>query len=75
MSLQPNYRNLSNLLENIVTDLRILSGDEVGNAAWQDVAGTLATNMRVYAKLLEQARAGAHIDSFPSIDEIIEGAR
>ena len=61
----------------IVTDMQILSGDDLGpsDASWQDVAGTLAVNMTVYASLLNRARKGDHESNlvFPSIDEVVNG--
>lgn len=44
----------------IVADRAILRGDDVGpsGASWQDVAGTMACNMRVLAETLDQARRG-----------------
>lgn len=76
MSLQPTHATLLNLLTNIVGDIDILAGDDIGpnGAAWQDVAGTLACNMRVYANLLDQLREGrvpAGGVSFPSLGELV----
>lgn len=52
------YSYLDHLLGNIVEDIDILAGDKVGpsDVSWQDVAGTLMTNMRVYATRLEEIR-------------------
>ncbi len=58
-------------LQNALGDLRILSGDEVGpsNAAWQDVAGTCAVNLRVLLGYVEGAREGGAFIQFPSPDD------
>lgn len=70
MRLKPDYKTFETLLQNIMTDLAVLSGDIVGpsNSCWQDVAGTLAANMTVYAQLLHEAREskGEACLSFPS---------
>lgn len=44
----------------IQSDRRILRGDEIGpsDASWQDVAGTMACNLRVLANALDKARKG-----------------
>lgn len=48
------------LWRGIVIDRAILRGDELGpsGVSWQDVAGTMACQMRVLADLLDRARAG-----------------
>ena len=52
------YKYLDDLLGAIIADIDILAGDTVGpsDVSWQDVAGTLMTNMRVYALRLERVR-------------------
>lgn len=72
--LKPTYETFSQLLDCIANDLLILSGEKAGDATWQDVAGTLATNMEVYAKLLHRARRGDSVYPavFPSIVDAIE---
>jgi len=70
--LNPTYHNFKTLLDNIKTDIAILSGDEIGpsDSSWQDVAGTLECNMKVYARLLERARTGQAAGiTFPSIND------
>jgi hypothetical protein len=74
VKLNPNseYRELEKLLANIVGDCDILAGDVLGpsDVTWQDVAGTLMTNMRVYAIRLERIREGSPgMIAFPSIRE------
>ena len=70
--LKPSYNNLKSLLTDIMLDIDILSGDEVGpsNASWQDVAGTLSCNMKVYSKLLDRLRNGERVETFPSRNDI-----
>lgn len=74
--LKPDYETFDGLLKDIIADMRILAGDAVGpsNASWQDVAGTLATNMEVYARLLHRARQGDSVYPavFPSVDDVCE---
>jgi len=72
--LKPNYKTLKSLLTDIMLDIDILSGDEVGpsNTSWQDVAGTLSCNMKVYARLLDSLREGAHAESFPGRNDLEE---
>lgn len=58
-------------LDNALSDLRILAGDEVGpnDVTWQDVAGTCVVNLRVLADQIEQARFGSVVNGpvvFPS---------
>lgn len=72
MALQPNYDTLLKLQQQIIDDAAILAGEELGpsDASWQDVAGTMATNLRVYARLLDRAREGTYGHcSFPSWSE------
>ena len=73
MMRKASYENFKRLLDSIQTDLNILAGNEVGttDATWQDVAGTLATNMEAYAALLHEARKGRHeaFLSFPALGE------
>ena len=54
------YDRLREQLDLALTDLSILCGDRVGpsGASWQDVAGTAATNLRVYADMLDSLRRG-----------------
>lgn len=74
--LNPNseYKKLEKLLADIVGDLDILTGDVLGpsDVSWQDVAGTLMCNMRVYAIKLERIReASPDMMAFPSIREAV----
>lgn len=67
---------LETLYTLIEDDMAILAGEDVGDAAWQDIAGTLAVNLRVLASALDDIRAGKKIAgrfpfvSFPSMREI-----
>ena len=74
MALKPTYETLDKILGVIISDIEILAGDQIGpsDASWQDVAGTLSTNMKVYAKLLDQARQGEGMIIFPSLNDHIE---
>ena len=69
---------LEELYENIEGDMACLAGEDVADAAWQDVAGTLACNLRVLANALDDIRAGKPIagrfpfTSFPSMREIVD---
>jgi len=58
MSAHDRVRNLA---RDILGDLAILAGEDVGPgaASWQDVAGTCETNLRVLASLLGELRSGA----------------
>lgn len=76
MSKPYRYDESCRLLASIIGDLRILSGDVVGpsDVTWQDVAGTLAVNLAVFAARIEAARIGRVADGpvvFPSVDEIL----
>lgn len=44
----------------VLGDLEVLAGDRMGpsGAAWQDVAGTAATNLRKLAGMLDSLRQG-----------------
>ena len=69
MALQPNYDTLLKLQLQIIEDAAILAGEEVvpRDVSWQDVAGTMATNLRGYARLLDRARKDAYGHcNFPS---------
>ena len=72
---------LSALYVLIEDDMALLAGEDIAEAAWQDIAGTLATNLRVLANALDDIRAGKQIagrfpfTSFPSMRDICEGAR
>ena len=80
------YDRLLKQLQTIESELSILAGDEYGptNASWQDVAGTAAVNLRVYADMLDSLRksethfAGRYpwsgVVSFPSIRDICDGS-
>ena len=52
--------NIDRLGDNIVNDMMTLAGHNVGpsGASWQDIAGTLALNLRVFADALEEQRFG-----------------
>lgn len=55
------FNTAQRALRNALEDLRILDGLDAGNgAAWQDVAGTAAVNLRTVATYLDQAREGRH---------------
>ena len=69
MALKANCATLAKQWYQIKADAAIRCGDEIGpsGASWQDVAGTMACNMRVYARLLDRLRNGDEApDSFPS---------
>jgi hypothetical protein len=55
-----SYRTMVELLETILHDFEILSGNEVGpsGTTWQDVAGTASANLLALSAQLEQARSG-----------------
>lgn len=57
-------------LHNALSDLRILSGDEIGpsDADWKDVAGTCAVNLRTLLAYIEGSRDRTGIQ-FPSPDD------
>ena len=63
------YSTAQRALNHAITDLRTLAGDELGpsDASWQDVAGTVAVNLRCVATYLEQAceRGDAHMLEMP----------
>ena len=75
-----SYETMKRTLENALHDLSILAGDipGPGNASWQDVAGTAATNLKALAIMLDTARNGAKSASgfltFPSPAEALEEA-
>jgi hypothetical protein len=71
------YKEAKRLVESIIGDLDILSGDVVGpsDVTWQDVAGTLMVNLSVLAGRISEARQGNVADPpvvFPSIREAYE---
>lgn len=70
------YQTMKRLLENALNDMAILAGDKMGpsDAAWQDVAGTCATNLEALAAQLHSARRGNHEAGivFPSPSETLE---
>lgn len=71
------YDEARKLLKQILDDFRILSGDKVGpgGASWQDVAGTVMTNLHVLSKRVQAAREGRVVDGpvvFPSPDDLGE---
>lgn len=72
--LNPDYKTLKSLLTYIILDINILSGDEIGpsDSSWQDVAGTLSCNMKVYARLLDTLREGSHAEAFPGLNDLKE---
>jgi hypothetical protein len=57
---RPTAANMRHAAEAIRGDLMILSGSVVGpsDVSWQDVAGTLAVNMRSFANALDEQRTG-----------------
>jgi hypothetical protein len=68
------YKAMRGELRLIVDDIQILSGDTVGpsDSTWQDVAGTLAVNLRSLAAMLDNWRGG-NADTFctfPGLDDI-----
>ena len=69
------YSKLDKLLGTILDDMDILAGDTLGpsDASWQDVAGTLSVNMKLYARLLDAIRIDAPgAMAFPSIRDKID---
>jgi len=77
MKQRYRYFTAHRSLKLAIKDMAILSGEEVGpsDVSWQDVAGTLATNLRVLANQMEAAWEGYVEDGpivFPSVNEIIE---
>jgi len=75
MSRRYRYEEARDMLASIITDFRILSGDEMGpsGVTWQDVAGTLHTNLVVLASRIEAAREGRVAGGplvFPSPDDL-----
>lgn len=72
--MMPSYEVMKTQLKWIVEDMNRLSGDAVGQRAWQAVAKDLAANMRTYADNLEKAADGkcAGPIIFPSLTEIME---
>ncbi len=68
------YDRMKKEIEAIVADIQILSGDTVGpsGATWQDVAGTLAVNLRALAGIVDEWRKGnaEPFCSFPGLDDI-----
>lgn len=54
------YANMKRVLDEIKSDIDILSGETVGptDSTWQDVAGTCAVNLRHLATLMDLAREG-----------------
>ena len=73
----PNHEKNMNTFEracrNARTDIEILIGNEVGpnDASWQDVAGTLATNLAVISDRLHKIRAGASSEDLHHLSQII----
>ncbi len=61
------------LVRDIVGDVAILSGHVVGpsDASWQDVAGTLATNLEVMASRLHKMRRGETAVDLPNIEDML----
>lgn len=61
--------NQEQLVKNIVNDMSILSGDRMGDTSiiWQDVAGTLATNLQVLAQHVNDIRGGIIHSSFITV--------
>lgn len=68
------YEEAKRMLRDILQDFRILSGDATGNGAtWQDVAGSLQTNLEVLAIRIHAAREGYVASGpvvFPSPDDL-----
>jgi hypothetical protein len=77
MSARDFYAEAREQLVSLLADLEILAGDRVGpsDASWQDVAGTAAVQLRVYAGLLDRARQGRYPGTivFPSPAECLQG--
>lgn len=61
------------LLRDIVQDIALLDGTNIGNSdvTWQDVAGTLATNLEVLAIRLHRMRRGEIPIDTPFIEDLI----
>lgn len=58
-------KQIDDLWTDIVNDRAILRGDEVSDGApWQDVAGTMAVNLRVLANKLDALRNGERAEPF-----------
>lgn len=69
MSMKPTFENMEKLRQQIMDDAAILAGDSIGpsDASWQDVAGTMSVNLKVYARLLDRLREGEAAGvAFPS---------
>lgn len=71
------YSTLYGLMAEIVSNLRILSGDTVPPSSmfgWQQVARDTAHSMEQYATLLKQAADGnaAPFLTFPSLDDAMQ---
>jgi len=62
------------LIRDIIGDIAILDGTNVGpsGASWQDVAGTLATNLAVLASRLHEMRRGHRAVDLPCVEDIWE---
>lgn len=78
MSKPYRYSEAKKLLATIMSDFRILAGDEMGdaNVSWQDVAGTAIANLRCLADRLQAAREGRTVEGmvvFPSPEDCEEG--
>lgn len=70
------------LIDTIIGDMRILSGDVVGpvDSTWQDVAGTLSCNLQVLAAHIDKIRKGTHAAADAShltmlIDQVSESVQ
>ena len=69
------YDEARKMLKQIIDDFCVLSGDKVGPScsSWQDVAGTVMTNLHVLSKRVQAAREGRVVDGpvvFPSPNDL-----
>ena len=70
------YDTAERTMRNMLGDLRILAGDEVGpsGATWRNVAGTAILNLRSLARQIETAafsdEAAVEVPVFPTPDEV-----
>jgi hypothetical protein len=71
-----HYDTAKKLLAAIISDFRILSGDDVGpeGMSWQGVALDTSCHLRVLADMIDEARRGEVRDGpivFPSPDDFV----
>lgn len=79
MENKATYKKMEQALTDLLNDMDILSGNKMGpsDVAWQDVAGTAATNAQWLANMLYEARKGNHESfiTFPCPEECLEQSR